>query len=343
MIAIRAMTAADIPLGMRLKDQAGWNQTEADWHRLLALDPEGCFVAELDGRAVGTTATTLFGPIGWISMVLVEASVRRLGIGTRLLEHALAYLDRAGAKTVRLDATPLGRPVYEKLGFVEDYELARWEGVAGRGLPEGVPAFLAEHERIIRGRAALPSRCLGEVQHAGAESLAGAVALDFEVTGTSRRRLIERLCQERPDALRLYAVGGGALAYCFHRHGSRAVEIGPLVARRKPAGAPPAPAPGLLDIGGILAKEDTETRLARAEFGMMARGQSAGWSLADAMLVDLAGLPILVDIPAPNTAAIAWATSHGLTVQRPFVRMHRGPPVLDEPKQIWASFGPEKG
>jgi len=41
MIEIRPFRASDVPLGMRLKDQAGWNQTEADWHRFLFLEPEG--------------------------------------------------------------------------------------------------------------------------------------------------------------------------------------------------------------------------------------------------------------------------------------------------------------
>ena len=33
------MTKADIPAGMALKARAGWNQSEADWRRLLALEP----------------------------------------------------------------------------------------------------------------------------------------------------------------------------------------------------------------------------------------------------------------------------------------------------------------
>src|SRR4051794_33231462 len=50
MIRIRHMTLADVPLGMRLKTAAGWNQVEADWLRMLALEPDGCFVAEWDGE-----------------------------------------------------------------------------------------------------------------------------------------------------------------------------------------------------------------------------------------------------------------------------------------------------
>src|SRR5438309_1879941 len=51
---IRAMTAEDLPLGLSLSRQAGWNQTEEDWRRLFALQSDGCFVAELEGRIVAT-------------------------------------------------------------------------------------------------------------------------------------------------------------------------------------------------------------------------------------------------------------------------------------------------
>ena len=51
-IQIRKMTTDDLTLGLRLSRQAGWNQTEADWSRLMYFEPEGCFVAELDGSNV---------------------------------------------------------------------------------------------------------------------------------------------------------------------------------------------------------------------------------------------------------------------------------------------------
>jgi len=99
MLHIRTMDADDVSLGMRLREQAGWNQTEADWRRMLALQPDGCFVAELDGCAVGTSAATVFETIGWIGMVLVDAASRGRGVGTRLIEHAVVYLDARNVPT----------------------------------------------------------------------------------------------------------------------------------------------------------------------------------------------------------------------------------------------------
>src|SRR5438552_875414 len=94
MTHVRPMTAADLPLGLRLSHQAGWNQTEADWKRLFACQPDGCFVAEWDGTPVGTTTTAIFGEVAWVAMVLVDEAARGRGVGTALVGHALEFLDR---------------------------------------------------------------------------------------------------------------------------------------------------------------------------------------------------------------------------------------------------------
>ena len=128
MLRIRGMTVADIPLGMRLKEQAGWNQVEGDWRRLLDLQPDGCFVAELDGIPAGTVTTCRFGPVAWVAMMLVDKSFRSRGIGRALMSRALDDLDSAGVRTIRLDATPLGRPLYESLDFVAEATFAQIPG-----------------------------------------------------------------------------------------------------------------------------------------------------------------------------------------------------------------------
>ena len=160
MLRIRVMDLNDVPVGCRLSTATGWNQLLPDWERLLALEPTGCFVAEWDGKVVGTTGTTRFNTTAWISMVLVDGAYRGRGIGTQLVLHALAWLDRCGVRTVRLDATALGRPVYERLGFAGEYEVARWQGVAVRGEPRPAIAL------------------------ASGADLEAIVALDHEATGT---------------------------------------------------------------------------------------------------------------------------------------------------------------
>ncbi len=206
MIHIRPLMPVDLPAGLHLSGQAGWNQTEADWQRFLALQPDGCFVAEWEGDVAGTTVTIILGSVAWIAMVLVEERLRGRGIGRALMEDALAFLDRRGVPTVRLDATPLGQPLYERLGFVEQYQLARYEGVLSPA-----PA--------VPGVETLPP------QHW--EALA---ALDEEVTETDRRRLLLQLCAEQPAEVRVVCAASRIVGFLLTRRGACAVQLGPCIA-----------------------------------------------------------------------------------------------------------------
>lgn len=131
------MTIDDIDLAMNLKDQVGWNQTPDDIRRLVEYEPDGCFIAELDGTPVGTVSTTSYGTkLAWIGMMLVLPEYRRRGIARKLMQTSIDYLQRRGVTCVKLDATPLGQPLYEQLGFHAEWGFQRWERAG-----ENVPAF----------------------------------------------------------------------------------------------------------------------------------------------------------------------------------------------------------
>src|SRR5712671_5450931 len=124
---IRVMTEQDIPAGLRLNTLSGWNQTSADWERFLVTSPRGCFVMEDSNNVVGTAATICYeNRFAWVGMVLVDPEYRKQGIGTQLLNKTIEHLDHANISTIKLDATPLGKPLYAKLGFVNEFELERW-------------------------------------------------------------------------------------------------------------------------------------------------------------------------------------------------------------------------
>ena len=135
------MTKGDLPFADSLRALVGWNQTIDDWRRLLDLEPHGCFVGESNGTPVGTATTKCYGSdLAWIGMVLVHPDFRRQGIGRALLQRCLDYLaggddglatnhtNRTHCRCIMLDATPLGQPLYEHLGFREEWKLTRWEG-----------------------------------------------------------------------------------------------------------------------------------------------------------------------------------------------------------------------
>lgn len=211
MIRIREMTLGDVALGMRLKTQAGWNQLEDDWRRMRDMQPDGCFVAEVDGVPVGTTATCIFDSVAWIAMVLVDADHRSKGIGRAMMTHALAFLDGQGVSTVRLDATPMGQPLYEKLGFVEEYRLTRYDGVLA-------PPRLPSDSRLRR------------VQDDEVFALDPIIDLDRQVTATNRRKLLTRLCLANPGAVRWVESGETLRGYMTVRPGANAVQLGPCIA-----------------------------------------------------------------------------------------------------------------
>lgn len=209
-IEILLLAERDVAEAMRLKDGAGWNQTEEDWRRLLRLGPRGCFAATASGRLVATTTTTTYGrTLAWVGMVLVNPMFRRKGIATALVRAALDNLDAEGVAAVKLDATPEGASVYESLGFEAELRVERWTGTASGKRPEDG----------MSGDAA-PSQLLEEV-----------VEFDRRAFGADRSELLKALWDGACARPSLRVGGGGRLrGYALARRGSQATYVGPVVA-----------------------------------------------------------------------------------------------------------------
>jgi GNAT superfamily N-acetyltransferase len=207
------MTKADISSGMRLKEIAGWNQTSADWRRFLEASPEGCFVEEAGGRVCGTVTTITYEHrFAWIGMVLVGPEYRSRGIGTRLLERAIEHLDRLKIPTIKLDATPQGKPLYERLGFRSEYEIGRWT--------------------LDRSRAAAANETSsGALESVTPKLLKTIFKTDQEVFGADRSFLLRSLQADAPDFTMGICNAGELEGYAFGRQGSFADHLGPWMAR----------------------------------------------------------------------------------------------------------------
>jgi len=204
-IHLRVMTADDISAGMRLKEIAGWNQTHGDWERFLSASPHGCFVAETEGEVVGTAATISYeGRFAWIGMVLVDPARRGQGIGTKLLEKGIEYLDGCGIPSLKLDATPQGKPLYEKLGFVSEYELERWQ-LQRTPAPSGTEGVSSVTKDMLEQ--------------------------DREIFGADRSALLRSIALEYPEFILQTRSQGKLTGYCFGRRGALADHLGPWVAQ----------------------------------------------------------------------------------------------------------------
>lgn len=203
--SFRDMSTADIPAGLRLCRQSGWNQTEADW-RLLLEPPSRLRVAVLDGQVVGSAGAVVYGSaLAWICMVLVDPAFRGRGLGTRLVTQVLEALPRTAS--VGLDATPQGRPVYERLGFRDGPALAR-------------------HQRTP---AEPPSPLPSDVGPLAAADLPRMILEDAAVFGADRSRLLRHAASAAPE-LAWCTLDSKGTAYALGRRGQNADQIGPVVA-----------------------------------------------------------------------------------------------------------------
>jgi GNAT superfamily N-acetyltransferase len=215
-VRLRLMKLDDIPEAMRLKDFAGWNQTAADWERFLADSPDGCFAAECDGCVIGTATTIVYeGRFAWIGMVIVDSRYRGQRIGTALLKSAIEYLDSRHILCMKLDATPPGRILYEKLGFVSEYEIERW-------------MLKREPERDSR-TGILPV----EGRKGVVPAIEAVLRLDREIFGADRSALLRSLAQAAPEFTLVDVSAASIKGYAFGRRGSLADHLGPWMARKE--------------------------------------------------------------------------------------------------------------
>jgi GNAT superfamily N-acetyltransferase len=201
---IRRLSNDGLDFAQSIRSIAGWNQTDRDWRRLFDSEPEGCFLAEMDGQPAGTATTTSYGvELAWIGMILVHPEYRRRGVATRLMDHCLAWLtERMKVRCVKLDATPLGREVYEKLGFQDEFEITRWEG-------HSTPGYEGERSKF-------DSATIRE--------------LDRKAFGADRLGFLKRLASDSRRIL-VDTRGFGML-----RDGSNADYLGPIVSREGESG-----------------------------------------------------------------------------------------------------------
>jgi ribosomal protein S18 acetylase RimI-like enzyme len=147
-------------------------------------------VAEAGDELAGVAAGAVFAGTGWVGGVAVVPAHRRAGLGGALTEAVIGFLEARGVTTVLLHATALGRPVYERLGFVPETAYLTLTGPTLSRAPD--PRARAG---IRVGRAADQEAVL---------------AIDRAATGEDRRRLLAALW---PAGGLVAAIDGRPLGY----------------------------------------------------------------------------------------------------------------------------------
>jgi GNAT superfamily N-acetyltransferase len=106
----------------------GWNPGIKDGECMKMTDPDGMFMAELDGLPVGcNTAMVYDSTYGFLGGLVVNPEVRSKGYGTILTNHSLQYM---GNRNIGLDAMATTRKwLAQTYGFINAYLHIRYEGV----------------------------------------------------------------------------------------------------------------------------------------------------------------------------------------------------------------------
>jgi GNAT superfamily N-acetyltransferase len=207
--AIRSLTAADIEDALTLSSTAGWNQRRDDWEMLQRIAPGGSFAAISAGRIIGTAIGIDYGGFGWIAMMLVDPAYRGQGLGRRLLEAAVGAIP--SDRPIRLDATPMGRPLYRSFGFEEETSLSRCVAdPAARRV-----------EPVVQS---------GDVHPIASTDLQLISDHDRQIFGGNRAKVLAWARDRAPQYARAAGSGGNGAQYCFGRQGRLFDQIGPVVA-----------------------------------------------------------------------------------------------------------------
>jgi ribosomal protein S18 acetylase RimI-like enzyme len=222
---IRPLTFEDLDDALRLSTAVGWNQTLDDWRMLLRLAPAGAFAAFVERRDVsdisdvslgGTAIGIDYGAFTWIAMMLVDPAYRGRGLGQRLLQAAMDAVP--SSLPIRLDATPLGRPLYQRYGFQDEATLSR---------------HVIDDARLAEPRDARTEPAPFVVQPLTDPDLALVLEQDRETFGGTRAAVLEWAFRGAPQyayVVRSNKSDRDPIQYCLGRQGRLFDQIGPVVA-----------------------------------------------------------------------------------------------------------------
>lgn len=260
---LRRLRLEDAAHGHALSLAVGWSLTLASWERMIIWGGRGAFGLFIGKTLAATTIATRYGQDrAWIGAVITHPDYQRHGYARQVMAAAMTYLEEQQVQHVLLDATDQGRPLYDSFGFQPVYNVEIWRGRAS--------SYLGSRARPLRGA-----------------DLDAVVALDADIFGVARGRVIRRLVDDYPH-----------LAWVDDEQG----EI----------------------TGFLLAQTDRDNGGLTHLGPWMARSPWSAEKLLRTALSVLIGQDIRVDIPDRNTRATVFAHNHDLHFHHHCVRMHRG-------------------
>lgn len=205
-ITLRPLYIKDIDAAMALSIDTGWNQTEQDWKFMLADPQHICVAAIHNEKVIGTTVALNYSDqLAWIGMVLVDKNHRGKGLSRLLLEYVFEKCKTA----IKLDATALGEPVYQKFGFLPEYTIARMVNT-------NLDAIHTCSNHLL--------------QQAQPVHIPHITALDKKIFGANRNKLITYYLQHYPQKAWILEENSSIKGFVLGREGYRFHHVGPVIA-----------------------------------------------------------------------------------------------------------------
>jgi ribosomal protein S18 acetylase RimI-like enzyme len=201
------MKKSDLDFFMHLMNMVGWGMTSQDYDRILKFSPEGCFIAEEEGKELGIITSINYGESAWIGNLIVLPETREKGIGTLLMRRAIDHLVSTGAKAIRLDGVKPAISLYHRLGFKNEYWSLRFIGI-GEMHPQ--------------------ANCLPMQK----QDLDKVAKLDLLVFKVSRREILEYVYDLFPELCFTSWVNEDLVGYIMAKDAKDHVKIGPWVVKQ---------------------------------------------------------------------------------------------------------------
>jgi GNAT superfamily N-acetyltransferase len=195
-ISIRLMLDTDLETASSIINSAFHSTVnrlaELDLYR--AIQPDGWFIITLADEPVGTIGVTIYDHYAHIGLMAIHPEAQHRGIATFAMQYVLAFLEDHDTRVVVLDASPKGKPLYEKLGFTGFHDTLVYQFPPDR--------------REFKEPAG--------IQRIGLQDLDNLCRMDEPVFGADREIVLRCLMKRYPDrGFTVKDTGGNITGYCF--------------------------------------------------------------------------------------------------------------------------------
>lgn len=148
--------------GLTALQPVGWSDIVP--HFRWYIDDAFCHPIKVmvSNQIAGVGATIVHGDVAWLGHIIVCEAYRRQGIGEQITKYLMSSARLHGCETIRLIASDLGVPVYEKLGFETETEYLFFKDLQVANLPESQFILSAYTTRDCDAVAAMDFLAVGE-------------------------------------------------------------------------------------------------------------------------------------------------------------------------------------